>query len=115
MPAVTGPRSAAADAAGILAAKLLGPASNHLVTNFDAAGRQHLLDHAEAQGKEEIEPDCEADHLGKKTVASVERRTRLLHTASYLGTRSRLVNVTMPGTGSGYLVALRSLTSLRAR
>jgi hypothetical protein len=36
----------------------------------------------EEQTKAEIEPDREADHLGRETVARVERWARLLHIAS---------------------------------
>jgi hypothetical protein len=96
MPAVAGPRSASADEIGIFPAKLLGPTTNRLVTDLNSTGGEHLLDHPQAQWKAEIEPDREADYLGRGTVASVKRGARLLHTASYASSCSHLVNVTMP-------------------
>jgi hypothetical protein len=69
------------------------------VTDLNPAGRQHLLNHAEAQWKAEVHPDREADHLGIEAVAGVERRAELLRTPTYRGARSHFVNVTMPING----------------
>jgi hypothetical protein len=52
-------------------AKLQAPLPHGLVTNEDAAGRQHLLDHAQAEGKTEIQPHGMADHRGGIAVAAV--------------------------------------------
>ena len=40
-------------------------------THVDAAGGQHLFDHAQAQREAEVEPDGVADDLARKAVAGV--------------------------------------------
>src|SRR3982751_226845 len=41
------------------------------MAHVDAAGGQHLLHHAQAQGKAEVEPDRVADDLAWKAVAGI--------------------------------------------
>ena len=41
----------------------------------DATGRQHVLDHAQAERKAEIKPYRVRDDLGGKAVATIERIT----------------------------------------
>jgi IS1 family transposase len=43
------------------------------MTDNDAAGRQHLLDHAQAEGETEIQPHGITDHFGGIAVAGVAR------------------------------------------
>ncbi len=50
MPPVTKPGSTSADAVDKLTVELLGPASHHLMTDFDPTGRRHPLDQVEAYG-----------------------------------------------------------------
>src|SRR5829696_192034 len=41
------------------------------MAHVEAAGGQHLFDHAQAQGKAEVEPDRVADDLAWKAVAGI--------------------------------------------
>src|SRR3954468_11973375 len=52
-------------------AELARPLPDSLMAYVDAAGRQHLLDHAQAERKVEIEPHGVADDLARKAVAGV--------------------------------------------
>src|SRR3954471_14153586 len=51
--------------------ELAPPLPDGLMAHVDAAGRQHLFDHAQAQGKAEVEPNGVADDLAWKAVAGV--------------------------------------------
>lgn len=68
MPPIAQPRKAPADAIGIFPPERLSPAPNRFVADLNPTRGQHLLDHAQAQGKAEIEPDCKTDHLGGRTM-----------------------------------------------
>ena len=48
----------------------------------DAAGGQHLLDHAQAEREAEVEPDRVADDLGRKAVAGVRQLGGWRHAGS---------------------------------
>src|SRR3954447_26718509 len=61
----------APDLVGESLPELARPLAHGLVAHVDAAGRQHLFDHAQAQGKAEVEPDRVADDLARKAVAGV--------------------------------------------
>ena len=61
----------AADLVGEALAELARPLPHGLMAHEDAAGRQHLLHHAQAQGKAEVEPDGVADDLAWKAVAGI--------------------------------------------
>src|SRR5215210_420161 len=61
----------APDLVGEALAELARPLAHGLVAHVDAAGRQHLLDHAQAQRKAEGEPHGVADDLARKAVAGV--------------------------------------------
>ena len=50
-----------------------------LVADDDAAGGQHLLDHAQAEREAEVQPNRVADDLGRKAVASVAGEGRRRH------------------------------------
>lgn len=52
--------------------KFLRPGSNGLMGDDDAAGGQHVLDHAQAKRKSEIEPYRVGDDLGGEPVATIE-------------------------------------------
>ena len=60
-------------AVGELLAEFQAPLPDRLVGDQDAAGRQHLFDHAQAQREPEIQPDRIADELGGVAIASVKR------------------------------------------
>src|SRR4051812_15438900 len=51
--------------------ELARPLPHGLMADVDAAGRQHLFHHAQAQWKEEVEPHSVADGLARKAVAGV--------------------------------------------
>src|SRR3954463_1717166 len=59
------------DLVGETLAELARPLPHGLVAHVDAAGGQHLFDHAQAQRKAEVEPDGVADDLARKAVAGV--------------------------------------------
>src|SRR3954468_20819296 len=61
------------DLVGEALAELARPLAHGLVAHVDAAGRQHLFHHAQAQWKAEVEPDGVADDLAWKAVSSVGR------------------------------------------
>jgi hypothetical protein len=42
------------------------------MADLNSTGGEYLLHHSKAQGKAEVEPNREADHLGRKTVASIQ-------------------------------------------
>jgi hypothetical protein len=47
------------------------PSPHGLVADDDAARRQHLLDHAQAEWKAEVQPDRLADDLGREPIAGL--------------------------------------------
>src|SRR3954447_4523161 len=61
----------APDLVGEVLPELARPLAHGLVAHIDAAGGQHLFDHAQAQRKAEIEPDGVADDLARKAVAGI--------------------------------------------
>src|SRR5215213_987471 len=71
MPLVSSAGQPAADLIGECLAELEAPLPHGLVAEDDATSRQHLLDHAQAQRKAEVEPDRVADDLGREAVAAV--------------------------------------------
>ena len=73
MPFVAASRRALADLIGECLAELLPPLAHGLVGHANPTRRQHLFDHAQAQGKPEIEPNRMADDFRRKTMALVER------------------------------------------
>src|SRR3954447_25368782 len=60
---ISGAGQSAPDLVGEVLAELAGPLSYGLVADDDAAGRQHLLDHAQAEREAEVEPHRVADDL----------------------------------------------------
>src|SRR3954447_974744 len=61
----------AADLVGEALAELARPLPYGLMAHVDAAGRQHLFDHAQAQRELEIEPHGVADDLAWKAVTGI--------------------------------------------
>lgn len=59
--------------------ELQEPLPDGLMADQDAGGGQHLLDHAQAERKSEIQPDGIADHFSRKAVAGTAGMTGLLH------------------------------------
>ncbi|ESY15777.1 hypothetical protein X749_31865 [Mesorhizobium sp. LNJC391B00] len=55
--------------------EFLRAASNGLMRDDDAAGRQHVLNHAQAERKAKVEPYRVRNDLGGKAVATIERIT----------------------------------------
>src|SRR5215213_3165436 len=73
MPFISGAGCPAPDLVGEVLAELACPLPHALVADDDAACRQHLLDHAQAERKAEIQPDRVADDLGRVAVAGIAR------------------------------------------
>src|SRR4051794_31800553 len=71
MPLVARTGQPTPDLVGEGLAELARPLAHGLMAHVDAAGGQHLCDHAQAQGKAEVEPDGVADDLAWKAVAGV--------------------------------------------
>jgi len=73
VPFVSRCRKTPADLRSKLLAKRQGPLPHGLMAHLDASGREHLLDHPQAQGEAEVQPDSMADHFNWKAVAGVAR------------------------------------------
>jgi len=71
VPLVSGIAQPPPDLVGKVLAELERPLPHALVADDDAARGQHLLDHAQAEGKAEIQPNRMADDLGGKAIAGV--------------------------------------------
>src|SRR4051794_7568094 len=71
VPFVSHTGQPAPDLVGKALAELARPLAHGLMADRDAASRQHLLHHAKAQRKAEVEPDRVADDLGWKAIAGV--------------------------------------------
>ena len=61
---------------GRIPGRILGPLPDRFVRHRDAAGGQHLLDHAQAQRETKIQPDRVADDFSGVAVAGVNRSPR---------------------------------------
>ena len=77
-------------------AELLSPLAHGLVGHANPAGRQHFLDHAQAQGKPEVEPNRITDDFRRKAMAAIEGFTSARHGSAYATIRSRSVKLTVP-------------------
>jgi hypothetical protein len=53
--------------------ELQRPLPHRLVADQDAAGGEHLLDHAQAKREPEVQPNRVADHLSWEAVAGIAR------------------------------------------
>ena len=58
---------------------MIASAYSYLVADDDAACGQHLLDHAQAEGKAKVDPDRLADDLSRETVAGIAGEGRHCH------------------------------------
>src|SRR6266850_1177949 len=85
VPLVATERRSQADAAGEFPAEFEAPLPDRLVRHRDAAGGEHLLDHAQAQREPKIQPDRVADDLSRVAMAGVNRVSRGPHPARLPG------------------------------
>ena len=90
-----------ADLVGKAVAELQRPLSHRLTTDQDPSGGQHLLHHAQAQWKPEVQPYDVADHLSRKAVAGVTRVTGVLSPSSIALCGHPPVNLTVLRTIGG--------------
>src|ERR1700719_1975143 len=81
VPFVATARRSPTDAVGEFPAEFEAPLPDRLVRHRDAAGGQHLLDHAQAQREPKIQPDRVADDLSGVAMAGVNRVSRRPHPA----------------------------------
>ena len=81
VPFVATARRSPTDAIGEFAAKFKALLTDRLVRHRDAAGGQHLLNHAQAQWEPKIEPYRVADNLSGVTMAGVNRVSSRCHHA----------------------------------
>jgi hypothetical protein len=96
VPFVSRCGKSAVDLAGKALAELQGPLPHRFMTDLDASGGQHLLDHRQAQGKPKVQPDGITDHFSREAVASVARRTGVLHPSPMPPSGHSPVNLTVP-------------------
>ena len=96
MPFVSRCGQMPADLVGEILAKLQRPLPHCLMADQDASGREHLLDHAEAERETEVQPNSMADHFSREAVANVTRMTGRLHPSHMPWSGHSLVNLTMP-------------------
>ena len=75
VPFVAASGRALADPIGERLAEFLPPLACGLVNYANPASREHLLDHAKAQGKAKIQPNGIADHFRRKAMAAIGRVT----------------------------------------
>src|SRR3954447_11765656 len=71
MPFISSAGQPSPDPVGEVLAELARPLPHGFMADDDAAGSQHLLDHAQAEREAEIEPNRVADDLGRKPVAGI--------------------------------------------
>src|SRR4051812_21858729 len=64
-------------------AEFQDPLPHRLVADDDAACRQHLLDHAQAEQEAKVQPNRVADDLGWKPVTGVAGENGRCHPSSY--------------------------------
>jgi hypothetical protein len=83
MPLVSGRRKTPADLVRETLAELQRPLAHGLMTDLDAPGGEHFLDHAQAQQKSEVQPDGMADDFSREAVAGIARMAGRLHTLAY--------------------------------
>src|ERR1700722_5680943 len=95
MPFVAARGSPLADLISEPLAELLSPLAHGLVGHANPAG-QYLLDHAQAQGKPEVEPNRIPDDFRRKAMAAIEGFTSARHGSAYATIRSRSVKLTVP-------------------
>src|SRR5256885_8387946 len=79
VPLVATARGALTNAVGEFPAEFKAPLPDRLVRHRNAAGGQHLFDHAQAQRKPKIEPYRVADDLRRLAMAGVNRIARRRH------------------------------------
>src|ERR1700724_1360781 len=72
------------DPVGEVPAEFEAPLPDRVVRHPDAAGGQHLLDHAQAQREPKIQPESAADDLSELAMAGVNRVSRRAHPARLL-------------------------------
>src|SRR5271165_4875192 len=81
VPLVAAAGGSPTDAVGEFPTEFQAPLPDRLVCDRDAASRQHLLDHAQAQREPEIQPDRIADELGGIAIACIKRVSGRRHPA----------------------------------
>ena len=81
VPFVTRGRKTPADLVRKTLAKLQRPLPHRLMADHDASGGEHLLDHPQAQGEAEVQPDSMADHFNRKAVAGIARMAGRFHSS----------------------------------
>src|SRR3954468_24179009 len=79
VPFVAATGSPPTDAIGKFPAEFQAPLSDRLVADRNAARRQHLLDHAQAQREAEREPHRVGDELCREAIARINRVSRRRH------------------------------------
>jgi hypothetical protein len=96
VPLVSRSGKAPADQIGKALPELQGPLPHGRMTDLNAAGGEHLLHHAQAEWKAEIQSNSVTDHFGGKTVAGIARMARRFHPSRMAPCSHLPVNLTVP-------------------
>jgi len=72
VPFVAASRRPPADLVGERLTEFLSPLAHGLIGHTDPTRSKHLLDHPQAQGEPEIQPDRMTDHLSRKTMTAIK-------------------------------------------
>jgi hypothetical protein len=81
MPFVARGRKTAANLVCKALPELQRPLLHYLLADQDPSGREHLLDHPQAQWKPEVQPDSMANHFSWEAVAGVARLAGRFHSS----------------------------------
>ena len=71
MPSVIALRSATAELVCEFPPEFVGPLADGFGGDVDATGGEHLLDHAQAEGEAEMEPERQCDDLAREAMTTV--------------------------------------------
>jgi hypothetical protein len=96
VPLVSGCRKTPADLVGKALTELQRPLPHRFMTDHDPSGGEHLLDHAQAERKSEIQPHSMADDFSRESVTGVARMARWFHPLPMPRSDHPLVNLTVP-------------------
>jgi hypothetical protein len=85
-----------ADLVGKALAEFHRPLPHCLMADQDTAGGQHLLDHAQAQGEPEVQPNRVADDFSWEATTGITRVTGVLHPSPMRASGHLSVKLTGP-------------------
>jgi len=96
LPCVVELRRTSTNTAGEVPPEYLSSVSDGLVADDDSSRREHVLDHAKADGEAKIQPYGLTDHLGANAVTVVQTIARRFHTDRLSPDGESPVNLAVP-------------------